>query len=101
MSEKLSVELARGLTQSDARYSTLDRMISNLRSPLSRRYKHLSYIRRGVKHQDRRSLQEREKAVHGAFYPFICAARAEEQNTARVAKAQAALQFRRHGGFDV
>jgi hypothetical protein len=42
---------------------------------------------------DHRTPQEVERQQFGAFYPFICAARAEDQNTRHVAKAQAAMRW--------
>lgn len=41
---------------------------------------------------DRRTWQQREADQFGSWYPFVCAARAEEQHARRVSKAQATLR---------
>ena len=58
----------------------------------------LAKIRSDRRTIDHRTWQERERAIFGAWYPFICAARAEAQHASHVAKAQANLRWRKEAG---
>ena len=54
-----------------------------------------AYLHTGLRTQDHRTHSQREAAQFRGFYPFLCAARAEDQHVAHVAKSQATLRWQK------
>jgi hypothetical protein len=87
--------LVAALRRQDPHYAGLDHWTGPRRTNQARRNVRMRQAYQGARLADRRTQEERDRATLGKFHAWAVGALAEERNAARVAKAQAALRWRR------
>lgn len=87
--------LARSLRRPDPHYAGLDQWTGSTKTNQARRNVRLRQRYQGARLADHRTQEQRDRATLGRFHAWAMAALAEERNTTRVRKAQAALRHRR------